>query len=467
MALTQSMTGATVRKLAVSSTGPAGLGGEALACGEERGDVGPAEPVDRLLGVADHEQAAGGHRRPRPTAVSSAVARIGGGDAHGQLDLDRVGVLELVEQQALVALVQGAPARPGPAPGRAAPGGRARAGRGTRAAGLAGAGRRRRAWWPAGRSRGGGRSRRARRGGWPPRCRTTVASWREDLVLAALATTRPCRCPCGSWGAVDRAPRGGRGRRRRPPASSRPNVDEVVDRQRGACRWGRCSRRPSVARSGQLARGACRDEVGHRAAARRTRSGTRSSTRSHDALEGQGERAQLASDRRWPRGAAGSCARGRDRRGAGRGCGSSAGRRPRRSDTSSSTSTCGGSCASTGCSDRSRCANECSVPIAAPSSWAERRAAAVGLRARRPPPPPGAARRTRSRSSAPAFSVKVMAAIGAAPPSPDVDEGDDPVDERGGLARAGARLHEQRGAEVGRDPIAGRLVGRRGDSGAA
>ena len=46
------------------------------------------------------------------------------------------------------------------------------------------------------------------------------------------------------------------------------------------------------------------------------------------------------------------------------------------------------------------------------------------------------------------------------------DEGDDPPDERGGLARAGPRLDEQRGVEVGGDPLASGLIGgSRGDGG--
>ena len=76
---------------------------------------------------------------------------------------------------------------------------------------------------------------------------------------------------------------------------------------------------------------------------------------------------------------------------------------------SSSTSTLGGSPASTGCSDRIRCAKECSVPTAAPSSWSSavparsspRLAAVSSVRS---------CLRILSRSSAAAFSVKVMAA---------------------------------------------------------
>ena len=80
--------------------------------------------------------------------------------------------------------------------------------------------------------------------------------------------------------------------------------------------------------------------------------------------------------------------------------------------TSSSTSTRGGSPASTGCSESRRWANACRVPMAAPSSCSRAR------RQRAPTSPSGSASaafssaaRMRSRSSAPAFSVKVMAAM--------------------------------------------------------
>ena len=52
-------------------------------------------------------------------------------------------------------------------------------------------------------------------------------------------------------------------------------------------------------------------------------------------------------------------------------------------------------------------------------------------------------RRMRSRSSAPAFSVNVIAAIDRSSTAPLDHERDDPADQRGGLARSGARLHEQ------------------------
>ena len=93
--------GATVRKLLVSCStvrrpcrGPAGTwrcrpggSGRSTASGRRR------------------RTAPGVDRRP-PTTVLVAGVGVGRGDEHGQLDLDRVGVLELVEQQPLVALAQ-------------------------------------------------------------------------------------------------------------------------------------------------------------------------------------------------------------------------------------------------------------------------------------------------------------------------------------------------------------------------
>ena len=79
---------------------------------------------------------------------------------------------------------------------------------------------------------------------------------------------------------------------------------------------------------------------------------------------------------------------------------------------SSSTSTRGGSPASIGCSVRRRCANACRVDTAAAVELVERERGArgrdgvVGARGRL-----SSARRMRSRSSAAAFSVKVIAAI--------------------------------------------------------
>ena len=80
---------------------------EAVSGVEEDGDVGPAEPVDRLLRVTHHEELPGvdGHLVPRQRSGLGAGG-LGRGDAHGELDLDRVRVLELVEQEPLVAVVE-------------------------------------------------------------------------------------------------------------------------------------------------------------------------------------------------------------------------------------------------------------------------------------------------------------------------------------------------------------------------
>ena len=72
------------------------------------GDVGPPEPVDRLFRVADDEEPPSERPQPGPVAtlggILIGVMRIGG-EPHGDLELDRVGVLELVEQDPLVSAV--------------------------------------------------------------------------------------------------------------------------------------------------------------------------------------------------------------------------------------------------------------------------------------------------------------------------------------------------------------------------
>ena len=103
--LTNSITGRAVRKLRVRWRGAAP---NAERAREERGDVGAAEAVDRLLRVADDEQAPGIDRRARPTA-GRAASRIARREQRGEVALDRVGVLELVEQQARVARAEAAP----------------------------------------------------------------------------------------------------------------------------------------------------------------------------------------------------------------------------------------------------------------------------------------------------------------------------------------------------------------------
>ena len=96
------MTAVVERKLAVSVDL---VGADLVGRAEVLGDVGPPEPVDRLLRVADDEQPTGHRHELAPVVV---LARIVGarGEPHGDLELDRVGVLELVEQDPRVALVE-------------------------------------------------------------------------------------------------------------------------------------------------------------------------------------------------------------------------------------------------------------------------------------------------------------------------------------------------------------------------
>ena len=65
-------------------------------------DVGAAEAVDRLLGIADHEQLAVHRAQPAPLPDVFGVAR----QVKRELDLDRVGVLELVDQDRPEALAE-------------------------------------------------------------------------------------------------------------------------------------------------------------------------------------------------------------------------------------------------------------------------------------------------------------------------------------------------------------------------
>ncbi len=76
---------------------------EEVLSGEVRRDVGAAEAVDRLFGVADDEQAAFWDFDVAPVLGFCFGATR---DPDGELDLDRVGVLELVQQEPLEALVQ-------------------------------------------------------------------------------------------------------------------------------------------------------------------------------------------------------------------------------------------------------------------------------------------------------------------------------------------------------------------------
>ncbi len=74
---------------------------------QERGDVGAAEAVDRLLGVADHEQTPRIDLDLVPAAV--ARVRVARREQRGEVALDGIRVLELVEQQMRVAGAEPAP----------------------------------------------------------------------------------------------------------------------------------------------------------------------------------------------------------------------------------------------------------------------------------------------------------------------------------------------------------------------
>ena len=67
---------------------------EAIADLAVDADVGAAEAIDRLLRVADNEETAGNRRRGAPIRRGW----IRGGEQHQDLRLQRVGVLELVDE---------------------------------------------------------------------------------------------------------------------------------------------------------------------------------------------------------------------------------------------------------------------------------------------------------------------------------------------------------------------------------
>ena len=67
-------------------------------------DVGAPEPVDRLLRIADDEQSSWAARSVFPSPAGPPSGR--GGEPHGELELDRLGVLELVEQHPGVPLME-------------------------------------------------------------------------------------------------------------------------------------------------------------------------------------------------------------------------------------------------------------------------------------------------------------------------------------------------------------------------
>ena len=82
-------------------------GTEHLASTLEQRDIGATKTIDRLLRIAHDEHPTRRSRERRPLIRRVDAAGVGRArDEHCQLDLDRVGVLELVEQQPRVALVQ-------------------------------------------------------------------------------------------------------------------------------------------------------------------------------------------------------------------------------------------------------------------------------------------------------------------------------------------------------------------------
>ena len=90
------------RKLVVICTCPVGEGAGADLVVD--GDVGAAKAVDRLLRVADHGEPPGRRRELAPVLVGRD--RLIAGEQQGELGLDRVGVLELVDQHDLVAAAE-------------------------------------------------------------------------------------------------------------------------------------------------------------------------------------------------------------------------------------------------------------------------------------------------------------------------------------------------------------------------
>ena len=93
-----------VRKLRVNSSGRVDKGVPSL---QERRDVGPPEAIDRLLRVTDEEQPPGIDRRFLPVLV--AVVGDHRREHDRQVDLYRIRVLELVDQQSLISLPEPPP----------------------------------------------------------------------------------------------------------------------------------------------------------------------------------------------------------------------------------------------------------------------------------------------------------------------------------------------------------------------
>ena len=104
-AFTKSRIGLTERKLAVIPHKPAGP--IARAGGDIGVHIGTAEPVDRLLRIADQKKRA--WAQPPSHRIIAAVARFLAAEPPQDLDLQRIGILKLVNQHMAKAVGQSAP----------------------------------------------------------------------------------------------------------------------------------------------------------------------------------------------------------------------------------------------------------------------------------------------------------------------------------------------------------------------
>ena len=365
------------------------------------GDVGPAEPVDGLLRIPDQEQAAWRYRHVGPVGRAAGPA---GGDADGQLDLDRVGVLELIQQQPPVLLVQGVPH------GGAVPGvGEQVAGQDQQvvefefsfgAAHLSGF---------RGRFRDapGQLAQRGIHGAGP-----YLAGRGDERGAFGLELVQAVGQPAGLAPVAPFEVRGfgqyrdpgfvaGGGLQPGPAGQAvEPGQEFVVTINAEAAlapSGGSASAHsPAVSAGGRAATGMVR---------------TRDPSRSQLSLKARAMDRRSSSRMPAARASSSACSSPGSSSNAAR----SAVHRSSKATleaTSSSTSISGGRPASTGCSPRMRSAKECRVPIAA-ASRSSRAPAARLARAEPGSAPVSAASnaaRSRSRSSAPAFSVKVTAA---------------------------------------------------------
>ena len=104
VSLTHSTIGRPVRKFLASDLNDPD---EFISGFHEHGDVGSSKAVNRLLRIADEEEPTSFGADLRPVCLAGVgVVRS---DEHGDLDLDRIGVLELVQEQPLIALSECAP----------------------------------------------------------------------------------------------------------------------------------------------------------------------------------------------------------------------------------------------------------------------------------------------------------------------------------------------------------------------